>query len=214
MILALGLLTAFLPGCSCFEYMKYKFSLATARLESFGPSRRVYGPCGVCSDCIPSRPFTPGYDEHHDFYITRHTAQRCAFKGLAAYRRQCRGPMSHHFKMGFIAAYEDLALNRQPAPPILPPPKYWNAFYRSPAGQPCVQDWFAGYDAGRDMGQSSGVSQFNQIAMRRFHDAACSGVPINSDPAQMDNGVYLQSRYPATTPISPVSYRYATPSQY
>jgi hypothetical protein len=58
-------------------------------------------------------------------------------------------------------------MNRRPSPPIIPPPKYWNAFYRSSAGQGYVDDWFDGYDAGLDWGRQSGVCGFNEIYLNR-----------------------------------------------
>lgn len=99
--------------------------------------------------------------------ITQHTAHKCAFRDLKTYRQQCGGPISHHFKMGFIQAYEDLAMNRRPSPPVIPSDKYWNAYYRSCAGQPDVDEWFAGYDAGLEMGYDSGVSRFHEIYLNR-----------------------------------------------
>jgi hypothetical protein len=108
--------------------------------------------------------------------------------------------------MGFIAAYEDIALNRLPVPPVLPPPKYWNAFFRSPAGQGCVQEWFAGYDAGREMGQNNGVARFGQVAMRRGYGCNWPSAPMNSVKPGPDDGMYMQSRYAKPRIVSPVSY--------
>lgn len=178
-------------------------SIMTARLQTLGPHCTVCGPGSrQCDDCIPHRPYTYKYLPAWDYTITQHTAHVCAFRGLKSYRMQCGGGVSHHFKMGFISAYEDLALNRKPIPPIVPPPRYWNAFYRSCAGQQGVDDWFAGYDAGLEMGSQSGVSRFGQIALRRngcqggLMNQYASGAP-NADASAdfIDN-----NQMPATSP--------------
>lgn len=157
-----------LCGCQCCECPRY-MSLAAARLETLGPNvslvRHVNSDC--CDDCAPHPTLKHKYEPWWDYFVTEHTAQRCAFRALCAYRNEYGRPVSHHFKMGFISAYEDLALNRKPVPPIMPPPKYWNAYYRSCAGRKYVEDWFAGYDAGLEIGSSSGVSRFHEIYLRR-----------------------------------------------
>ena len=163
MFLAFYTLTI-LSGCQSFD-APHRISLVTARVETLGPN--WFRSCRRCDDCIPHRPFTSDYYPECDYLITEHTAQRCAFRGLSDYRAESGQRVSHHFKMGFIAAYEDLALNRRPVPRVVPPPKYWNAYYRSRAGQPCVDDWFAGYEAGLDMGWDCGVSRFHEVDLRR-----------------------------------------------
>lgn len=153
-------------GCHL-ETISRPISLTGARIETLGPSLHRRD----CSDCVPRRPFTCEYYPWCDYHVSEYTAQKCAFRDFKEYRRRCGRPPSHHFKAGFIAAYEDLALNRQPVPRIVPPPKYWNAFYRSCAGEPFVDDWFAGYDAGLEMGSNSGVTGYNELYLQRDCDA-------------------------------------------
>ena len=177
---------AIVSGC-CSTSTPRCLSLVTARVESLVSCSS----CRGCSDCVPHRPFTNGYIDWWDYHVTEHTAQRCAFRALAEYRRLCGNPRSHHFKNGFITAYEDLALNRRPAPPVFPPPKYWNAFYRSCAGQKCVDEWFAGYDAGLAMGSNGGVSRFREVYLRREGcnfcgvQAGSNGIGFNSNTANL-----------------------------
>jgi hypothetical protein len=138
---------------------------------------------------------------HLDYYVTRQTAERCAFNSLKTYKRQYGRPVSHHFKMGFITAYEDIALNKRPSPPIVPPSKYWNAYYRSPAGQPCVDDWFAGYDAGLEMGRNGSVAQFHEVYMRR----GGPGGPVanaNCDQPEYDDCEPQPSTWSAINPVN------------
>ena len=75
-------------------------------------------------------------------------------------------------------------MNRQPIPRVAPPPKYWNAYYRSCAGQPYVDDWFAGYDAGFEMGSDSGVSRFREVFLNRTGDPG----PSHYGQAAQGNG--------------------------
>lgn len=146
-------------------------SLVGARVETLVSPCRSRG----CDDCTPRRPFTCDYYPWWDYHVTEYTAQKCAFRAYREYKQTCGRPASHHFKCGFIAAYEDLALNRQPVPPIVPPPKYWNAYYRSCAGEQYVDDWFAGYDAGLEMGLNSGVSRFRTLYIRDGYECAEDG---------------------------------------
>lgn len=157
------------------------WSILAARVQTLGPEwHHGGGPCGECSDCIPCKPIKDVYEPWHDNLVTEHTAHRCAYRALDEYRSECGRPMSHHFKRGFIMAYEDLAMNRAPRPRIVPPPLYWNAYYRSCAGRPFVDDWFAGYDAGLAKGANSGVSQFHEIYLRRCNGtvAGACGCPV------------------------------------
>ncbi len=125
------------------------------------------GPGARCDDCVPPWVSHCGhYRQRLDDKVTRMTALKCAWHGLESYRGRGGGAVSSDFAAGFEQAYVDLAENRTPQPPSLPPSKYWSAFYRSCAGRPYVEDWFAGYHAGLEMGLHSGVSRFNQIEVR------------------------------------------------
>ncbi|MBS0201388.1 MAG: hypothetical protein JSS49_00705 [Planctomycetes bacterium] len=119
-----------------------------------------------CSDCTP--PWVPAfkYCSFIDDLVVCETGKNCGIKALARYRRQCRTHLSSDFGAGFIQAYIDLASGRGPLPPSVPPSRYWTAYYRSCAGQPKVDEWYAGYQAGLDEGSQSGVSQFRRIEVR------------------------------------------------
>ena len=168
MILLFAFLT-FASGCTLCSQTFHSLSVIDARLVTLGPdwrARRTSGDC--CDSCVPCRPWTCGYYPWMDYHGTEHTAQKCAFRALHQYKQSCGRPVSHHFKNGFISAYEDLALNRRPSPPVVPPPLYWNAYYRSCAGQGHVDEWYAGYQAGLSMGSESGVSRFREIALFNY----------------------------------------------
>lgn len=122
---------------------------------------------GRCDDCTPPWvPYLGHYKQRLDDKVTRMTALKCAWRGLDSYRGRCGGAVSGDFAAGFERAYIDLAENRTPQPSAVPPSKYWSAYYRSCAGRPHVDDWYAGYYAGLEMGSQSGVSRFNQIDLR------------------------------------------------
>jgi len=129
------------------------------------------GYCGLrgfcqrgCDDCVPLwMPYLGHYKQRCDDCVTRQTALQCAWHALDEFDYQSSCPVSSHFAAGFEQAYVDLAENRAPRPPSVPPSKYWSAYYRSCAGRPHVEDWYAGYEAGLESGQQSGVSRFNRI---------------------------------------------------
>lgn len=124
------------------------------------------GPRGFCnrgcSDCVPPwMPYLGHYKQRCDDCVTRQTALHCAWRALDEYGYQ--DAVSGDFAAGFERAYIDLAENRAPQPPSVPPSKYWSAYYRSCAGRPHVEDWYAGYQAGLERGLQGGVSRFNRI---------------------------------------------------
>jgi hypothetical protein len=150
--------------------------LTTTGCVSIGSQQSAYAPqaacdgnCAVdgcngrCSDCVPPRVPCWKYMPHVDDFVVQETAKSCACRALARYRSQCGGPISKDFKAGFTRAYIDLAESRTPQPPSIPPSRYWSAYYRSCAGRPHIEDWYAGYRVGLEIGSQSGVSQFNRI---------------------------------------------------
>ena len=135
-----------------------------ARGQGMGPLGRR------CSDCTP--PWVPAwkYNSHVDDLVVYETAKCCGKRAFGSYRHQCPQAYSKDFAAGFVQAYIDLAEGRGPLPPTVPPSRYWTAYYRSCAGRPRVEDWYAGYQAGLEQGRQSGVSQFNRIDV---HLAGC-----------------------------------------
>lgn len=129
---------------------------------------QTIGGLGVkhCSDCTP--PYVPTFKYHSlvDDLVTWKTGKHCGQRALAQYRKQTGIKASTDFAAGFVQAYIDLAENRAPLPPSLPPSRYWMAYYRSCAGRPCIEEWYAGYNAGLDAGLQSGVSQFQRVDVR------------------------------------------------
>lgn len=116
-----------------------------------------------CSDCIPPKTTAMSYHAFDDKMVSKGTAKKCAARDLKEfYGKSCQP--SKHFADGFEQAYVDLALGKLAVVPAVPPPKYWNAYYRSCEGIPAVQDWFAGYEAGLQTGANRGVSHFNRVA--------------------------------------------------
>lgn len=118
-----------------------------------------------CSDCVPPRVHAPKYIACVDDLVVKNTGRTCGRKALARYRKEC-GKVSSDFSAGFVQAHVDLAEGRVPTPPPVPPSRYWAAYYRSCAGKPRVEEWYAGYEAGLDVGLQSGVSQFRRVDVR------------------------------------------------
>ncbi len=136
------------------------------RLPLTAATALMLGGCSLlgprCSDCIPPKSMASNYYPSQDNLITKGTAKQCAARDLNEfYGKPCKP--SQYFAEGFEQAYVDMALGKRPIVPAVPPPKYWNAFYRSCEGAPAVQEWFAGYEAGLQTGGERGVSRFNRI---------------------------------------------------
>ncbi|MDB5344837.1 MAG: hypothetical protein JWP89_3214 [Schlesneria sp.] len=127
-----------------------------------------------CSDCIPPWVPTPKYIQCVDDVVVWETGKNCGIHALARYRHQCGQKLTADFSAGFVQAYIDLAEGRGPLPPSVPPSCYWQAYYRSCAGKPRIEEWYAGYQVGLDQGLQSGVSQFRRIDIRTF---GCNGGP-------------------------------------
>lgn len=125
----------------------------------------------VCSDCIPPKILGGGYCSPRDRWITKQTAKGCAQRDFHEMygKRNCT---SKSFEEGFEDAYVDVALGKTPVVPAVPPPTYWNAYYRSCAGSDAVQDWFDGYAAGLEASRYRGVSGFNRISSS-WTDGGC-----------------------------------------
>ena len=213
MIFALMTL-AIVSGCSTYTSPR-GLSLTVAELGMYSPSwSAAPESCDGCGDCIPCKPYSDFYISKHDYALTAHTAHRCAVRALKEYRMTCGGShLSYDFKYGFVMAYEDLALNRRPSPPVVPPPKYWNAYYRSCAGKGNVEDWFAGYDAGREMGLNSGISKFNEVYLRR--NACYAGDVNQTGYAQEEVYDQAQQSQQAQPPLVPTPQApVAPPSPY
>ena len=116
-----------------------------------------------CSDCVPPWVPTFKYESVIDNFVVWSTGKKCGHRALLRYRRQTPGRITTDFAAGFVQAYVDLAEGRGPLPPSVPPSRYWSAYYRSCAGQPRVEQWYAGYNIGLEEGLQSGVSQFRRI---------------------------------------------------
>ncbi len=118
---------------------------------------------GECSDCLPPKPVGLfGYRRVMDNWVTSGTARQCARRDLKQIDDDCDA-ITKDFRKGYTQAYVDLAMGRPACVPAVPPPKYWHAWYRSCGGRDAVDQWFAGYRQGLDLGTNSGVSQFNRV---------------------------------------------------
>uniref|UniRef100_A0A7C2P3I7 Uncharacterized protein n=1 Tax=Schlesneria paludicola TaxID=360056 RepID=A0A7C2P3I7_9PLAN len=153
-----------------------------------------------CADCTPPKSYCPIYKPLCDNLVTKQTAVFCADKALKDLQKEC-GKQSSDFKYGFRDAYVDLAMGRPALVPPVPPRRYWNAYYRSCAGEPQVADWFEGYRTGLTYGAQSGVSQFDRVATTwsaGAPDSALCGPPelVSPGPAPAS---------PTPAPIPPAS---------
>lgn len=157
-----------------------------------------------CADCAPPRSWCCSYHACTDNLVTKLTAGECARRDLKELERTC-GKQSRHFAAGFREAYRDLALGRLAQMPPVPPSKYWTAYYRSERGQADVDDWFAGYQAGLEWGQTSGVSRFQRVAGSGLSSYGTSAdlVPAGAYPVVGSQGEPVNG-----STWAPASWRY------
>ena len=139
-------------------------------------------------------PYLGHYKQRCDDCVTRQTALHCAWRALDEYDYQSPCAVSGDFAAGFERAYIDLAENRAPLPPSVPPSKYWSAYYRSCAGRPHVEDWYAGYQAGLERGQQGGVSRFNRIDVWTCGNSMTQGGAMADEMAMTNGDVVANSR--------------------
>lgn len=91
--------------------------------------------------------YCPWFDEWH----TTSAAKRCANRILLKQQWQLLKLMPADYKKGFRQAFVDVAHGSDGELPAVPPPVYWNAHFRSDAGQRKAECWFSGYRAGAAM---------------------------------------------------------------
>lgn len=88
--------------------------------------------------------YWPGLDE----WSTKHTATSAANRILLSHQLTQFRLLNSHYKDGFRQAFIDIANGGSGECPPVPPPKYWNTFYRAQCGEKYAEDWFSGYRAG------------------------------------------------------------------
>jgi hypothetical protein len=124
--------------------------------------------CGGCYSGGGGRGLLRGsgrYCPPWDDFCVKETAHRHASKSFAQYCQQAGQSFSVDFRDGFKQAYCDLACGGNGVTPAIPPPRYWNARYRTASGHARAQQWFEGYAAGTIQAESEGVKTFNTIPL-------------------------------------------------
>lgn len=151
--------------------------LAAAILAGCYATRQLGGRsnCEGCSPkCVPkSISRTTCYIPWYDDLVTRHTATTCANEALRQLEGSCGQAYSGDFRRGFKAAYIATARGSRPIVPAVPPPRYWNAYYRSCAGRQQAEDWLSGYEWGLQYSTQSCITDLRQVvdAGKTIHKA-------------------------------------------
>jgi len=170
-----------------------------------------------CADCVPPKTASYGYKPGCDNLVIKLTAVGCADDALKEMKKTC-GKQSKDFEAGFRQAYVDLAMGRPALTPPVPARKYWNAYYRSCAGQEAVAQWFEGYRNGLDYGANSGVSCFNRVASSwTAGSGAMTDAALCAPPDMLPAGYNNDASTPQTPPhgtmgpygplLNPTSYQ-------
>jgi hypothetical protein len=92
---------------------------------------------------------------------------------------------SGNYKEGFLDGYSDyLNLGGTGAAPPLPPRRYWNTRYKTPAGQQAIEDWFAGFEHGASEAKQSGFREAEIVPSSLLcGDGACGAPgPMATEP--------------------------------
>ena len=99
--------------------------------------------------CKPLPYFTFGkYWPKLDEWRTTRAALKCARKNLLMQMWQTKTWIDAHYREGYAQAFIDVANGGNGELPPVPPPRYWNAHFRSPKGEWRIERWFDGYRAG------------------------------------------------------------------
>jgi hypothetical protein len=68
------------------------------------------------------------------------------------------------YRDGWKQGYLDLSRGQCDELPALPPQKYWSAFYQTPEGQVCIEQWYQGWRDGADAAKACGAPEWHRIA--------------------------------------------------
>ncbi len=136
--------------------------------------------CAVCPTPYPTfSKYWPGLDE----WSTNHTAKNVANRQLFSQQLRTFRLLSSHFKDGYRQAFIDIANGGSGDCPPVPPPKYWNTYYRSECGEKYAEQWFNGYRAG------AAAANVQIGKMRTVHSSADWQVPPRNKFAGADQCV-------------------------
>lgn len=152
--LAIAMLV-FIGGCvtPCFTgACNSKDSLYVSPMARFGAVEKRIPECGPTKSSKPFPYFTFGkYWPFLDEWKTTTTATKAARKVLWKQMWETKQWINAHYRAGFTQAYIDVANGGNGELPPVPPPRYWNAHFRSAKGQWRAERWFDGYRAGAAM---------------------------------------------------------------
>jgi hypothetical protein len=122
--------------------------------------------------------------DQFDRLKTHRLHRRLALEALEAYTvmhpdEKC----THDFTQGFVAGYTRiLDKGGTSDAPSVPPRQYWRVKYRTPAGRPAVEAWFAGYRAGAGAALASGYRNVDTIATSLPPRSSAGFASYETDP--------------------------------
>jgi hypothetical protein len=178
--------------------------------------------CSVCQQARRTVCFEPlDFPLKLDRARSLKTYRRWAAEAWRTERAACpEAAASRDYATGFQDGFVDfLYAGGDGTPPPIPPRKYWNLAWRSPAGQVAANQWFAGFRHGAQVAHDGGYRQqavvpssFRAAERREWDapDASSLAEPIEElGPPREDLPTPPASMafpdLPSATPASPVS---------
>ena len=115
-------------------------------------------------DCSPSEYGADSYQfSNFDEKALESKLRDCASEALSVIEDVTGQEFNEDFEYGFVQAFVDLSQNRKGITPAVPPPRYWNAYYRAPQGHQHVYDWYAGYELGTQEAFRAGIHTWTEV---------------------------------------------------
>jgi hypothetical protein len=161
-LLVLGLVP-FVDGCG---ELPLGSGLEIARYSS----RNLYeAPVDARDDCM---------ERAHDRHL-----------GEKAFEEVCKAnpnqTYSVHYRRGFVDGFADyLYAGGTGEPPVMPPWRYRRSTYETPEGTQAIQDWFAGFRAGAQTAQASGLRNLVLVPVSAVPPPTAPGMVVAPRPAE------------------------------
>jgi hypothetical protein len=147
-------------------------------------------------------------DGIRDHKATKRAAIKAANEALA--EQNC-GAISRDFEFGFQQAFIDISNGGSGALPVVPPPRYWTAPYRTTWGHNKAREWFSGYEAGASVAKGGALRDAQSVptsvyrtsdqqVMVGLHGTNFVSQPMSPAPVGWPNAMPYSAPQPMMSP--------------